>query len=144
FLEKYRLLQLEDLSFSFYFPKDWTITKQGNQFEAFKKPNGSTSISGVLEPNKVLNFHEVIANNIPDHKVLYEGAEMTEVRGRYLWIEKAFKTESEGTSYQHLVLLYNSGAKGFYLILTTPFGELTRELQEVVGMFVETFASNEL
>ncbi|MCK5207441.1 MAG: hypothetical protein KAQ79_05460, partial [Cyclobacteriaceae bacterium] len=103
FLGKYGLLQLEDLSYSFYFPNDWAITKQSSRFEAFKEPNGSTSISGVLEPNKVLNFHEVIANNFPDHKVLYEGAEMTEVRGRYLWIEKAFKTECEGTSYQHLV-----------------------------------------
>lgn len=144
FLEKYGLMQLEDLSFSFYFPKDWTITKHGNQFEATKEPNSSTSISGVLEPNKVLNFHEVIAHNFPDHQVLYEGAEMTEVRGRYLWVEKAFSTECEGTSYQHLVLLNNSGAKGFYLILTTPFGKLTRELQDVVGMFVETFTSQNL
>ena len=139
FKERYSLLQFED--HSFYFPKKWRITKQGEYFKAFKDPNESTSIIGVVEPNKVQNINEVIHKNLRDHHILYEGKEMTVISGKNLWREKALKTELLGKTYQHLVFLNEYGENSFYFILTTPDGELTSVMQETVLVLLETFNS---
>lgn len=142
FKERYHLLQFE--THSFYFPKNWKISKQGNYFNASKGSNGSISIIGVVEPNKVLNINEVLHKNLPDNNLLYEGKEMTVISGKNLWREKALKTELSGKTYQHLILLNNYEGNCFYFILTSPDGELTLVMQEIVGVLMDTFSSEEL
>ncbi len=144
FREKYQLLKFEDLSVSFFFPKSWTITKQDNQFSAYKESDSSISILAGFDLNNIQNHKEALKNSHHDTHILYEGVEMTEVRGRFLWSIKAFTSDRNGAKSQHLVLLNDSGAKGFYLILSTPFGDLTKEMQDVIEVLMDSFIVDNL
>lgn len=136
FLATYQRIERGDVSF--FSPKTWTWTFQNRHFTAVQKDRPELSISGGWITPESVSMKALLRQHFPDHTLIYEGAEMTEVNGRYFWRQQSFATRSGEQRYQHVLLVNDT--TGFYLLLTTPYGALTEEMQSSLGFLMDTFS----
>ena len=134
-LAKYK--QIETDAFSFYFPDDWNWNFRTNSFKASLNSDPELLIVGGQSDNPNTELKFLITQHFPDFNPFYEGIEKTEVRGPHFWRQQSFASLPEKNNCQQIVLMNTT--VGFYLILNTPSGMLTTEVQANLSLLMDTF-----
>jgi CubicO group peptidase (beta-lactamase class C family) len=137
FEESYQLVTNETLPFRFYLARDWRWSMAGDLVQARKEANENQALTaGSLEtiPSKL---EELLQIYLPPEQVYFSGQEQTEIRGLEVWRSQSFASIREEETFQQLVLVNETA--GFFLVLTTPFGELTRSLQTSLQVLMDSF-----
>ncbi|MCK5135583.1 MAG: beta-lactamase family protein [Bacteroidales bacterium] len=142
FMKNYQLLEVGNSLFSFYFPTRWEATIHGDRFRAINTDDPSITVSGGQKTMSIQEIEGLVEEELPNHTVSFEGAEMTGIMGNDLWLQKSFLTLYEGETYQHLLLV--NDIADFYMLISTPFGKLTTAVQVVTRIMMETFTSNSI
>ncbi|MCB0634199.1 MAG: hypothetical protein KDD15_30920, partial [Lewinella sp.] len=139
FLAKYQ--QQHIFRFSFYFPKNWSWIFHDKHFEVRQENDPDVVMQGGINTAPSPSLKYFIRQHDPDFSPFYEGVEKTEVRGSQFWRQQSFASRKGAKIYQQMVLLNET--EGFYLILATPSGKLTNEVQASLSFLMDTFTASQ-
>ena len=135
FLANYEWITLKRHSLGFHLHKDWAYKLTDNDVKATKADKKVELRVGILE-NRNLSFSQWLSLYFPEHQEVYQGQLQTEIRGSQVWQYQSFASRKDQANYQHMFM--QNEALNCYILLSTPFGQLTTELQQNVNFLMDS------
>ena len=137
YYSQFQLATSKDDKMQFYYPADWNLIWEGENFKDFNKmQDGETILGQVHDTEKMLSqyFEELF----PGHEVRYKGKNLAEISGSHFWEEKAFVSFDGEKQYQHFLCITKTTHKSYVIILTSQ-DCLTRTTMSVIPTLLSTF-----
>ncbi len=133
----YQQVNNEQASISFLLPENWKGQWVNQQFIAETITHQDASIK--IRPMDIgtMDFDQFIQQQMEGQTIQFKGLQKKEVVKDGVWTEQMFCTNVNGTTQQHLLVLYQDPfvKKQVQFILSNPWGSFTNDLQDLVQEF---------
>ena len=118
----------------YLFPKAAKYTWNGNTFSATFPNKKRVNFQLSLNELSATSFDEFIDQSLINQTITTKGNRLTKNLRGGIWTEQSIFTSSNEQYHQHLLIFFQDPIAGQQMqaILTSPFGEFTSEMQEVI------------
>ena len=142
FFNQYQWVNTKDKKVGFFLSKEWKISVHPKHLEA-RNINDSQSMIYISKTySNIQSMSEVFLRIFPENKIEHQGKEFAEIRSPQVWQSLSISSVHNEKKLQHFIL--REEASGFLIILTTPFGKLTKELQGTLDMILDSFTQKKI
>ena len=122
----------------FYFPENWILSWEGEDFRGADKQMAGETIEGHIFPGDN-ELAEYFKKMFPEHQIIYTGQQLSEISGSFFWEEMAIVSSRDHDRYQHFLCVTKRENKNYVIALTSQ-KNLTSGVSNLMTVLMGSFS----